>query len=78
MGHVSDASTLELLDWVSTRPRTYAETMDAWRSHCPRLLVWEDALAAGLVRVNRGRVVLTQTGDAVLANGNADTISVVV
>jgi hypothetical protein len=63
---MSDAPTLELLDWISSRPRTYAETMDAWRSHCPRLLVWEDALLAGLVRVDRGRVSLTATGQAAL------------
>ncbi len=63
---MTDAPTLELLDWVSSRPRTYDETMDAWRSHCPRLLVWEDALLAGLVRVVRSeggsRVELTTGG----------------
>jgi len=78
MGSVSAASTLELLDWVSIRPRTYAETMEAWRSHCPRLLVWEDALIAGLVRVTGGRVVLTQAGEAALANGNSETVPVVI
>ena len=46
-----NASTLELLAWLARRPRTYAETMDAWRSSCPELTVWEDALIDGLVRV---------------------------
>ena len=64
---MTDAPTLELLGWVSTRPRTYVETMDAWASHCPRLLVWEDALLDGLVRVRDGQVVLTPTGEAALA-----------
>jgi len=64
---MSDAPTLELLDWVSSHPRTYTETMDAWASHCPRLLVWEDALLDGLVRVTRGQVVLTPSGEAALA-----------
>jgi hypothetical protein len=66
-----DAPTLELLDWVSRRPRTYTEAMEAWSSHCPRLLVWEDALHAGLVRVVRGvdtrdesHIVLTAAGEA--------------
>ena len=67
MGNVTDAPTLELLDWLSSRPRTYAETMEAWQSHCPRLLVWEDALLAGLVRVANGRVGLTNAGEEALA-----------
>jgi hypothetical protein len=45
------SSVLQLLDWISLRPRTYAETLEAWHTHCPRLPVWEDALAAGLVEV---------------------------
>jgi hypothetical protein len=65
-------STVELLSWLSARRRTYDETMEAWRSHCPRLTVWEDALADGLVRVERagtGRstVSLTERGNAALA-----------
>jgi hypothetical protein len=58
------APTLELLRWLAERPRTYAETMEAWTSHCPRLTVWEDALAAGLVRVDGRDVRLTAAGRA--------------
>ncbi len=43
--------TLDLLQWLAQSPRTYGETMDAWRSSCPRLTIWEDALADGLVTV---------------------------
>ena len=43
--------TLQFLAWVQARPRTYAETMDAWRTSCPRLSAWEDATGAGLVVV---------------------------
>lgn len=43
--------TLQLLEWISDRPRSYAETMDAWRSSCPSLTIWEDALASGLVQI---------------------------
>jgi hypothetical protein len=60
------APTLELLEWVALHPRTYAETMEAWRSHCPRLTVWEDAVGAGLVRVERSSVVLGAAGEAAL------------
>jgi len=69
--------TVELLTWIATRPRTYAETMEAWRSSCPRLSVWEDALAEGLVAVREGRprdplrVALTALGEAALDRATA-------
>jgi hypothetical protein len=43
--------TLQFLDWVALHPRTYAEAMEAWRTSCPRLPAWEDAVDAGLVVV---------------------------
>jgi hypothetical protein len=42
--------------------------MEAWKSSCPRLTVWEDALADGLVRVDRGRVLLSPAGTELLAH----------
>lgn len=65
---------LDLLDWLATGPKPYAEVMEAWRTSCPRLTVWEDAVDAGLV-VRRGLdagavVQLTAKGrDLVRANG---------
>jgi hypothetical protein len=58
--------TLELLVWISSRPRTYPETMEVWGSNCPRHPVWEDALLADLVQVVQSEVVLTQFGRAAL------------
>ena len=40
---------LDLLEWLAIRDRTYDEVMDAWRTSCPRLPVWEDANDCGLV-----------------------------
>jgi len=40
---------LDLVEWVAREPRAYAEVMDAWRTSCPRLTVWEDAVDRGLV-----------------------------
>ena len=40
---------LDLVEWLGRRERTYQETMDAWRTSCPRLPVWEDASERGLV-----------------------------
>ena len=64
---------LELLSWISSRSRTYAEAMEAWRSTCPRHSVWEDALIDDLIEVvdrggtlNQSRVALTARGRAVL------------
>lgn len=64
------APTLQLLEWIDEGERSYAETMEAWRSHCPRLAVWEDALADGLVRVRDGRVELTPEGRGQTPSGS--------
>jgi hypothetical protein len=56
------APTLQLLEWIDERQRSYAETMEAWRSSCPRLTIWEDAVADGLVAVRDGSVVVTVRG----------------
>ena len=40
---------LDLCEWVAREPRPYAEVMEAWRTSCPRLTVWEDAVDRGLV-----------------------------
>jgi hypothetical protein len=41
------AAMREFLVWVAFRPRTYADTMEAWGSHCPRFTLWEDAQDLG-------------------------------
>ena len=64
----------QFLHWVGEGGRSYAAAMEGWRSSCPRLSIWEDALAGGLVRIEgRGArdmahaaVVLTPAGRALL------------
>jgi D-3-phosphoglycerate dehydrogenase len=62
---------LDLLEWVAKRDRTYEEVMDAWRTSCPKLPVWEDANDRGLlttIDVNgRTLVELTPLGRALLS-----------
>ena len=77
---MTPAPTLEFLGWLSERERTYAEAMEAWRTSCPRLSIWEDALADGLVRVvgsgpgpTPAIVALTPRGSAALAHRNGST-----
>jgi hypothetical protein len=40
---------LDLIEWIAAAPRPYSEVMDAWRTSCPRLPVWEDAVDARFV-----------------------------
>ena len=66
----------DLVEWVAKAPRTHAEVMNTWRTSCPRLTVWEDAVDRGLVeRKNspdgaivvvtaRGKKLLSRAGKA--------------
>jgi hypothetical protein len=44
-----DPLILDLLEWIDREPRSYAAVIDAWRTSCPRLTVWEDAMDRGFV-----------------------------
>ena len=65
------APTRQLLEWIAESPRSYAETIETWKTSCPRLSVWEDALADGLVCVSARRVALTEAGARSLAEETA-------
>jgi hypothetical protein len=60
------AHTAQLLLWIAERPRSYAETIEVWKTSCPRLALWEDALADDLVRLDSRRVLLTAAGRELL------------
>jgi hypothetical protein len=45
----NEALIAQLLHWIGPEPRNYVETLEAWRTSCPRLTVWEDAVTAGLI-----------------------------
>lgn len=68
---VVDSLVLDLLEWIGPTPRPLGEVLDAWRTSCPRLPVWEEANDRGfLVRLSepgRGPVVsVSDTGSAYL------------
>jgi D-3-phosphoglycerate dehydrogenase len=44
-----DDLILDLLEWIGPGERPYMETMEAWRTSCPRLPVWEDATDLGFI-----------------------------
>ena len=65
------ALILDLLDWIAVRPRRYEDVMDAWRTSCPRLTIWEDTVDAGYVQIQfspdvQKTVVITDSGEKFL------------
>lgn len=67
MNNARDGLMREFLGWISERPRTYAETMEVWRTTCPRHSVWEDAQAEGFIQLesnsDQTAVRLTERGN---------------
>jgi hypothetical protein len=62
-----DPLVRDLVEWVAKKPRTYAEVIEVWRTSCPRLTVWEDAIDRGFVERRNvfgagGHVVATEAG----------------
>jgi hypothetical protein len=58
---------VDFLTWLAKEPRPYGEVMEVWRTSCPRLMVWEDAVDLGYVARRRDPdgeafVVLTPLG----------------
>jgi len=49
MSNPVDALILNLLEWIGPTPRSYTEVIEAWRTSCPRLPVWEDANEQGFI-----------------------------
>jgi hypothetical protein len=46
---IVDSLILDLLEWIGPNARPYAEVMEAWRTSCPRLPVWEEATERGFI-----------------------------
>ena len=71
---------LDLLDWIGSDSRPYTEVMDAWRTSCPRLPVWEEANERGFVsRQHQGTlgtfVAVTPLGMAYLSKHRPQTLT---
>jgi hypothetical protein len=70
MSDVVESLILDLLEFVARDERSYAEVMEAWRTSCPRLPVWEDANDRGLIarEIESGREIIriTLAGRALL------------
>ena len=66
MTDTTDPLVLDLVEWIAREPRPYAEVIDTWRTSCPRLTIWEDAVDRGYVmrQPSTGgvRVAITDSG----------------
>ena len=74
-----DTLILDLLEWIGPNPRPYAETLEAWRTSCPRLPVWEEANERGLVvrhrAPGRGTLVSVSPAGAELLRKHRDQLN---
>jgi hypothetical protein len=61
-----DPLILDLLEWIGREPRSYADVIEAWRTSCPRLTVWEDAMDRGFAAREHaaGREVMIRLTEA--------------
>ena len=49
MADSTDPLVLDLVEWIAREPRLYSEVIETWRTSCPRLTIWEDAVDRGYV-----------------------------
>jgi D-3-phosphoglycerate dehydrogenase len=48
---VVDDLIVDLLRWLANSQKSYEEVMEAWRTSCPKLPVWEDANDRGFISI---------------------------
>ncbi len=70
MTETTDALVLDLVEWVAREPRPYTEVLEVWRTSCPRLTIWEDAVDRGYVArrpsIEGMRVMVRASGEPFL------------
>jgi len=73
MTRAPESLVLDLVEWVAREPRPYREVLEAWKTSCPRLQVWEDAVERRLVsrRPVDGMMVATPDGLSLLSARSA-------
>jgi hypothetical protein len=75
-----DSLILDLLEWIGPQPRPYPEVMEAWRTSCPRLPVWEEANSRGFLNHEHRKgigtfVCVSELGRAYLLEHRPGSIS---
>jgi hypothetical protein len=69
-----DSLVFDLVEWIGKEPRTYRQVMEAWRTSCPRLTVWEEAVDRGLLAREGEHVVVTESGRRFLGRHKAEAL----
>jgi hypothetical protein len=68
--------TVQFLQWLAVRPRSYGEIRDVWSSTCPLNCAWEDAISDDLVeRGADGHLALSERGRARLDEAAGSAIA---
>ncbi len=49
MADAADPLVVDFVEWIAREPRLYSEVIATWRTSCPRLTIWEDAVDRGYV-----------------------------
>lgn len=66
MTETTDPLVLDLVEWIGREPRPYAEVIETWRTSCPRLTIWEDAVDRGYIArqpmAGGVRIAITESG----------------
>lgn len=62
----TEALILDLVAWIAEAPRQYNDVMEAWRTSCPRLPVWETVCDHRYLERADGMVRVTAAGSALL------------
>jgi len=71
MADTADPLVLDFVEWIAREPRPYPEVIETWRTSCPRLTIWEDAVDRGYVARESVagvgvRVAITEAGEKFL------------
>ena len=70
MADSTDPLVLDLVEWIAREPRLYSEVIETWRTSCPRLTIWEDAVDRGYV----ARKSVAGTGVRVAITGDGEKL----
>jgi hypothetical protein len=70
MMETADALVLDFVEWIAREPRFYSEVIATWRTSCPRLTIWEDAVDLGYV----AREVIAGTGVIVAVTADGEKL----
>jgi len=70
MARTTDPLVLDLVEWIAREPRQYSEVIATWRTSCPRLTIWEDAVDRGYV----AREAVAGLGTVVTATADGEKL----